>query len=78
MLYKNIMLKQQAMHQSFVARGANGGLVGSDLRVLNTSPIQCTVIGIKNHEIAGLDLVQWAALVNTNQGIANLIMNEYA
>ena len=68
----------QAMHQSFVDRGANGGLAGSGVRVLNTSHRQCTVIGINNHEIPGLDIVQCAALVNTNHGIVNLIMNEYA
>ena len=39
----------QAMHHSFVDRGANGGLAGSDVRVLNTSHRQCTVIGINNH-----------------------------
>ena len=33
----------QAMHQSFVDRGANGGLA---VRVLNTSHRQCPVIGI--------------------------------
>ena len=68
----------QAMHQSFVDRGANGGLAGSDVRVLNTSDRQCTVIGINHHEIPGLDIVQCAALVNTNHGIVNLIINEYA
>ena len=68
----------QAMHASFVDRGANGGLAGSDVRVLNTSHRQCTVIGINNHEIPGLDIVQCAALANTNHGTVNLIMNEYA
>ena len=68
----------QAMHQSSVDRGANGGLGGSDMRVLSTSPRQCTVIGINNHEIPGVDIVQCASLVNTNHGIVNLIMNEYA
>ena len=68
----------QAMHQSFVDRGANGGLADSDVRVLNTFSRQCTVIGINNHEIPGLDIVQCAALVNTNHGIVNLIKNEYA
>ena len=63
---------------SFIDRGANGGLAGSDLRVLNTSPRQCTLTSIDNHEIPGLDIVQCAALVNTNPGIVNLIMNEYA
>ena len=67
----------QAKHGSLVDRGANGGLAGSDVRVLNTSPRKCTVTGIDNHEIPGLDLVQCAALVDTNYGIVNLIMNEY-
>ena len=48
------------------------------MRELNTSPRQCTVIGINNHEIPGLDIVQCAALAKTNHGIINLIMNEYA
>ena len=74
----HVALANQAMHQSFVDRGANGGLVGSDVRVLNTSPRQCTVIGINNHEISGLDIVQCAALFNTNHGIINLIIKEYA
>ena len=68
----------QDMHQSFVYRQATGGLAGSDVIVLNTSHRQCTVIGINNHEIPALDIVQYAALVNTNHGIVNLTMNEYA
>ena len=74
----HIAQANQAMHQSFVDRGANGGLACSDVRVLNTSSRQCTVIGMNNHEIPGLDIVQCAALVNTNHGIVNHIMNEYA
>ena len=69
---------KQAKHGSLVDRGANGGLAGSDVRVLSTSSRKCTVTGIDNHEIPGLDLVQCAALVQTNHGIVNLIMNEYA
>ena len=68
----------QARHGSLVDRGANGGLAGSDVRVLSTSPRKCTVTGIDNHEIPGLDLVQCAALVDTIHGIVYLIMNEYA
>ena len=69
---------KQAKHGSLVDRGANGGLAGSDVRILSTSPRKCTVTGIDNHEIPGLDLVQCAALVQTNHGIVKLIMNEYA
>ena len=46
--------------------------------MLSTSSRKCTVAGIDNHEIPGLDLVQCAALVQTNHGMVNLIMNEYA
>ena len=66
----------QAKHGSLVDRGANGGLAGSDVRVLSTSSRKCTVTGIDNHEIPGLELVQCTALVQTNHGMVNLIMNE--
>ena len=69
---------QQAKNGSLVDRGANGGLAGSDVRILSTSSRKCTVTGIDNHEIPGLDLIQCAALVQTNHGIVNLIINEYA
>ena len=59
-------------------RGANGGLAGPDVRILSKSSRKCTVIGIDSHELQGLDVVQCAALVETNHGIVNLIMNEYA
>ena len=68
----------QAKHGSLVDRGANGGLAGSDVRILSRSSRKCTVTGIDSHELQGLDVVQCAALVETNYGIVNLIMNEYA
>ena len=68
----------QAKHGSLVDRGANGGLAGSDVRILSRSSRKCTVTGIDSHELQSLDVVQCAALVQTNHGIVNLIMNEYA
>ena len=64
----------QANHGSLVDRGANDGLAGSDVRILS----RCTVTGIDSHELQGIDVVQCAALVETNHGIVYLIMNEYA
>ena len=58
-------------------RGANGELAGSDVRILSKSSQNCTVTGIDQHQINGLDIVQCAALVNTNHGYVNFIMNEY-
>ena len=74
----HIAQASQAKHGSLVDRGANGGLAGSDVRILSRSSRKCTVTGIDSHELQGLDVVQCAALVQTNQGIVNFIMNEYA
>ena len=76
--FYHIAQVKQAQHGSLVDRGANGGLAGSDVRVLSKSSRKCTVTGIDQHQINGLDIVQCAALVNTNHGYVNLIMNEYA
>ena len=48
------------------------------MRVLSRSSRKCTVTGIDSHELQGLCDVQCAALVETNHGIVNLIMSEYA
>ena len=74
----HIAQASQAKYGSLVDRGANGGLAGSDVRILSRSSRKCTVTGIDSHELHGLDVVQCAALVETNHGIVNLIMNEYA
>ena len=51
-----------AKHGSLVDRGTNGGLAGSDVRILSRSSRKCTVTGIDSHELQGLDVVQCAAL----------------
>ncbi len=63
---------------SLVDRGANGGLAGADVRVLERTGRSVTVTGIDNHELPGLDIVTCAALISTNHGKVNLIMHEYA
>ena len=67
----------QAKHGSLVDREAKGGLAGSDVRILSRSSRKCAVTGIDSHELQGLDVVECAALVETNHGKVNLIMNEY-
>ena len=58
--------------------GANGSFAGSEMRIFSKSSRKCIVTGIDQHQINGLDIVQCTALVNTNHGYVNLIMNEYA
>ena len=77
-LLYHVARAKQVQHGSLVDRGANGGLAGSDVRILSKSSRKCTVTGINQHQINGLDIVQCAALVNLNHGYVNIIMNEYA
>ena len=49
-----------------------------DLLSWDPEELKTTVTGIDSHELQGLDVVQYGALVETNHGIVNLIMNEYA
>ena len=65
----HVFQAKQAKHGSLVDTRANGGLAGSDVRILCTSSRKCTATGIDNHEIPGLDLVQYAAMVQTNHGL---------
>ena len=63
---------------SLIDRGANGGLAGSDVRILERSGTTVSVTGIDNHKLPGLDIVTCAALLHTNHGKVVLIMHEYA
>ena len=61
-----------------VDRGANGGLAGSDVRVIHKTHRKINIQGIDNHEVTGLDVVTAATLLNTSQGKVIGIFNEYA
>ena len=63
---------------SLIDRGANGGLAGSDVRILERTGRTASVTGIDNHELPGLDIVTCAALLHTNHGKVVLIMHEYS
>ena len=58
----------QVKHGCLVDRDANGGHAGSDARILSRTSRKCTVTGTDSHELQGLDVVQCAALVETNHG----------
>ena len=77
-LFYHVAQAKQAQEGSLVDRGDNGGLAGSDVKILSKSSTKCTVTGINQHKINGLDIVQFAALVHTKHGHVNLIMNKYA
>ena len=65
-------LFQHANHtnQQLVNCGTNGGLAGSNMRVIHKTHRKINIQGIDNHEVTGLDVVTVATLLN--------IFNEYA
>ena len=73
-------LFQHANHTTnqLVDRGANGGLAGSDMRVIYNTHRKINISGIDNHEVTGLDVVTAATLLNTSLGKVIGIFNEYA
>ena len=73
-------LFQHANHtnQQLVDHGANGGLAGSDMRVIHKAHRKINIQGIDNHEVTGLDVVTAATLLNTSQGKVIGIFNQYA
>ena len=73
-------LFQHANHTNnqLVDRGANGGLAGSDMRVIYKTYRKINISGIDNHEVTGLDVVTAATLLNTSLGKVIGIFNEYA
>ena len=71
---------QHANHTNnqLVDCGANGGLAGSDMRVIYKTHRKINISGIDNHEVNGLDEVTAATLLNTSLGKVIGIFNEYA
>ena len=62
---------------SLVDRGANGGIAGADVRVLQRTCRKVSVTGIDDHELPGLDIVTCVALIQTNHGKVNMLIHEY-
>ena len=72
-------LFQHANHTNnqLVDRVANGGLAGSDMRVIYKTHRKINISGIDNHEVTGLDVVTAATLLNTSLGKVIGTFNEY-
>ena len=73
-------LFQHANHtnQQLVDHGANEGLAGPDMRGIHRTYRKIEIQDIDNHEVADLDVVTAATLLNTPQGKVIGIFNEYA
>ena len=65
-------------NQQLVDHGANKGLAGPDMRGIHRTYRKIKIQDIDNHEVADLDVVTTATLLNTSQGKVTGIFNEYA
>ena len=65
-------------NQQLVDHGANKGLAGPDMRGIHRTYRKIKIQDIDNHEVADLDVVTTATLLNTSQEKAIGIFNEYA
>ena len=73
-------LFQHANHtnQQLVDHGANEGLAGPDMHGIHRTYCKIKIQDIDNHEVADLDVVTTATLLNTSQENVIGIFNEYA
>jgi len=63
---------------SLVDRGANGGLAGEDICVIEHTLRKADISGINNHTVVGLPIVTAAGVVQTLAGPVSLILHQYA
>ena len=61
-----------------IDRGANGGLAGAEMRVLQKTHRKINIVGIDDHELTGLNMVTATALLDTQKGPIIGIFHEYA
>ena len=76
------VVSEHAVHRSdrgsLVDRGANGGILGNDARVLLQHQSQVDVTGIDNHELNSLRIVDASAKITTQRGDVIVILKNYA
>ena len=63
---------------SLIDRGANGGLAGSNMRVIATTDRRVDISGIDNHQMTNLKIVTAGGVVPTQRGEVIGIFHQYA
>jgi Reverse transcriptase (RNA-dependent DNA polymerase) len=65
-------------NSSLVDRGANGGVFGDDVLILETSDRKVAITGINDHQLRNIPICTGAAVGETQDGPAIFIMHQYA
>ena len=76
----NVSATRSTTVGSLVDRGANGGLAGSDVRIVNphANPRLVDVSGIDSHQVTDLPIVTVGGVVPSQRGEVIAIMHQYA
>ena len=78
----NIIYKVTAYDTSYesslVDRGANGGIAGNDVRIIEKLHRHVDVQGIDNHQITHIPIVTAGGVTKTQRGNIILILHQYA
>ena len=61
-----------------IDRGANGSMIGNDMRVIAKTDWSVDVCGIDNHELSGLRIVTAGGVVESNKGNIIVIVHQAA
>ena len=76
--YQVATAKAQGKHGSLIDRGANGGLAGSDVRLIGATTCFADVSSINDHTISSLLIGTVAGVITTHLGPVCAIMHQYA
>ena len=68
----------KSSYQALVDRGANGGIVGNDGKVLARTGKYVDLWGVDDHKVDDLELVTAGAVVETQTGPIIIVMNQCA
>jgi hypothetical protein len=70
--------KKMTLPLALIDRGANGGVAGSDTRLIDKSLRSVHIQGINNHMIKDVLIGTVSAVINTQRGEVIAIMHQYA
>ena len=63
---------------SLVDRGANGGIAGGDVRIINKTTKSVNIRGIDNHQLTNIPIVTAGGVTMTQHGEVIIILHQYA
>ena len=74
----NISSTNIISYSSLVDRGANGGVSGADMRIMNNTHKTVRIQGIDSHQVNNIPIVTAGGIIDTNKGYRLYVFHQYA